>query len=382
MHTPSYDVAVIGSSPLLLMLALRLRRAGNTVVLFEADARLGGAWQVEEVEDIGPVECACHLIEWYAGGYEMLAELAGTSFVPCDPQPTRVFLNGRVAPYTSRFGIVRSALRAVFSLGLALRRVVIARHDERPASRARLAGAWQTLLFELRFRLPGVASFDAVRKPADGYVNFMEALCSQVEASGIAVVTDRVDGVDPIEAHAIVRHGTRHQTKAEKVFFGESARIEKLGTQASSGAPAEDYHHIVVGSPAAEVVLRSDYVHTPDDPIFHRVTYVRDHAPNTAAARAIFLVQLRRPVQDIPALDQELGILFRRCGIATNATDIIVYKVFSKQYMGRGPTVPPLRSGAVIQGVRTIGDLARNVVVQAETFKDQHQSSTHGVPKQ
>ncbi len=367
MHTSSYDVAVIGSSPFLLMLALQLRRGGKSVVLFESDDRLGGAWRLEDVEGIGPVECACHLIEWYRGGYEMLAELGGTPLVLSDPQPVRVFLNGRVAPYTSRGRIAYLAFRATLSLGLAFGRMLVAGRGERGIKQTRLAGAWRALLFELRFRLPGVLAYDGIRRPAEGYVGFVDTLCARVADSGIVVLPEHVDHIEPGEGYVMLQHGD-HDTRVGKVVLGESARIDNFVDEKGSGIQFTAYHHIVVGLPAADAVMRSDYVHTPDDPIFHRVTYVRDHVPDGAMARAIFLVQLRKPVEEIPAMERELGILFRRCGIAAKAEDVVVYKAFSQRYMQRSLPGTPLETGPVLQGVRTIGDLARNMVTQSPTF--------------
>lgn len=350
------------------MLALRLREAGRSVVLFEAEGNLGGAWQVEYVEGVGPVECACHLIEWYAGGYELLRDLTGSQFVASTPQPMRVYLNGRATPYLSRPLAAYWIMRAGLSAGAALVRLLLANTAQRPEKRLRLADAWEAFLFQLRYRLPGLHSFDAVRRPAEGYTGFMDNLCKRVAAAGVVQVTARVEAVDVGDGTANLRYGGS-SIEAGQVFLGESTVIGNLGDETDHAPIPEDYHHVVVGLPARGVVLRSDYVHTPDDPIFHRVTYVRDSALEGAQPSAIFLVQLRMGIDEIQGLDKELDLLFRRCGIAGSAEGLVLHKVFSRQYMQRRVAGRPLLSGPVVTRVRTIGDLARNVVIQSEVFE-------------
>lgn len=123
MLSAHYDCAIVGSSPLLLMLALQLRRANLSVVLFEGESSPGGAWQVENVDGIGTVECACHLLEWYDGAYAKLEQVSGIRFIKSIPQPVRIFGDGSAAAYTSRrvimreiFASARAALGAVWRL--------------------------------------------------------------------------------------------------------------------------------------------------------------------------------------------------------------------------------------------------------------------------
>lgn len=360
-----YDCAVVGSSPLLLMMALQLSRGGRTVVLFEAEDRLGGAWQVEEVDGVGLVECACHLLEWYVGGYELLAELSGMPFVPSIPQPVRVLPSGEVLPYMSRGGVARSlywSLRRV--LGAIVRRA-LAKGSQRASTNLALDASLRHLAFELRYRTLGIVAFDAVRRPAEGFIGFIATLCRQVEHSAIDVLKERISEIDIRGDHAILFYGDQI-VEATEVFIGESTHFSEIDPSAMTAL--EEYHHIVVGLPADGVILRSDYVHLPEDPLFHRITYVRDCTVADNLLSAIFLVQLRKPISEIDDINKHLDVLFRRCKIALSASGVVVHKVFSKQYMKRNVLDAPPQAKLVVRRLRTIGDLARNVLLHARDF--------------
>ena len=59
----SFDVGIIGSSPLQLIQAIEFAETGQRVALIERSDRLGGAWQTARVDGQPDVEIACHVIE-------------------------------------------------------------------------------------------------------------------------------------------------------------------------------------------------------------------------------------------------------------------------------------------------------------------------------
>jgi len=78
----TFDVLVIGSSPLLLLEALYLEREGRTVAVVEKRSRLGGAWSTRPLWEFESVEIACHYIERGRRGYAFLQEYLGLALRP------------------------------------------------------------------------------------------------------------------------------------------------------------------------------------------------------------------------------------------------------------------------------------------------------------
>lgn len=351
-----------------MMMALRLKRAGRSVVLFESEDHLGGAWQVETVDGIGPVECACHLLEWYSGGYHLLTELSGVQFSKSNPQPVRVFPDGRVLPYTARSDFPKALYWATRSLAASLVRRALAHPDQHENRDLMLRDSWRHLLFQLRYRISGTFAYDGIQRPAQGYISFTEQLCAQIERSGINVVVSRIDSIDVRANYAALRYAGK-VIEATKVYVGESTQIAADGKIEEAASEPEDYFHIVIGLPADKVQLRSDYVHLPEDTLFHRITYVRDCDLDNGTRSTIFLVQLRRAMGEIPDFEMQLSNLLSRCGIARQAHIATVHKEFTKRYMRRRALDTAPLSGPVLHRLRTIGDLARNVLLHARDFQ-------------
>lgn len=76
------DVLVIGSSPLLLVEALRLQRAGRRVTVAEQLDRFGGAWHTSPLWEFESVELACHYIDLGRHGYAFLRDELGIELQP------------------------------------------------------------------------------------------------------------------------------------------------------------------------------------------------------------------------------------------------------------------------------------------------------------
>lgn len=73
----TFDVIVIGSSPLLLIEALYLEREGHRVAVVEKRNRLGGAWYTRPLWEFERIQIGCHYIERGRRGYAFLQEYLG-----------------------------------------------------------------------------------------------------------------------------------------------------------------------------------------------------------------------------------------------------------------------------------------------------------------
>ena len=88
-----FENIVIGTSPLMLLVAINISKKGGSVLIIDKDKSIGGCWQVHKSKN-NNFECASHLIERYPGVYKILEEYSSIKFEPLERNPIRVFKNG------------------------------------------------------------------------------------------------------------------------------------------------------------------------------------------------------------------------------------------------------------------------------------------------
>lgn len=118
-HDYSDRVAILGTSPVLLLEGLFRARSGQRVLFLEANDELGGAWAATGAFGLRDVEGACHLMVNYRGVYEFLSEYCGIPMEICRPEPV-VWRNGAFSPFNTSLDVLRR------SLGLAARLAAVA----------------------------------------------------------------------------------------------------------------------------------------------------------------------------------------------------------------------------------------------------------------
>ena len=96
-----FDDIVIGSSPLMLLIAINRAKKGSNVLLIEKNKNLGGCWRFHSSNEF-KLESASHLIERYPGVYNLLEKYSSVKFIPLRESPIRVFKNGFIVPYQSK----------------------------------------------------------------------------------------------------------------------------------------------------------------------------------------------------------------------------------------------------------------------------------------
>ena len=121
----AYDHIILGSSPLMLIHALWLRRLGNKILVLDRMQNIGGAWALSPVfsesnRELGIIwnsalaEGACHLIEPFPFVYKVIEYFSKVPFTPLDVQPIRLTSQGRIFPYSSRPILIASGIRLLF----------------------------------------------------------------------------------------------------------------------------------------------------------------------------------------------------------------------------------------------------------------------------
>ncbi|WP_127519547.1 hypothetical protein [Mesorhizobium sp. Z1-4] len=180
-----WDDLVVGTSPLMLMLAQLLAVEGRRVLIVDRDAVRGGAWQTAIIKDDSKrsdvaTEIACHVIEAFPGVYECLEAAAGVPFETLREQPMRVGRNGRLLPYFNRPLLLLAALRMTAGVAVHGLKTVLGRRSARNEylnNRIKLANL-------LRFQIGYLRGCPKMRGPRFGYVDFLTRLYERAIRAG------------------------------------------------------------------------------------------------------------------------------------------------------------------------------------------------------
>ncbi len=299
-------VAVIGSSPQLLVEAVRRARAGADVVVLEGRDDLGGAWTTTDFAGYRRVEVACHLLERDACGYGVLTGL-GVELAAMTPQPRTVLRPGHSNPYTAP--LTAAAQLAYY-----------------PVARVRQRGRLSREAWQRRRRLATRELIDSVadRSPVLGLVGgagaLVDTLVRRVEEGGAelraGVRVERLcvgDGRPRLELRDEV-------IDADEVVLSaafEPSRLVVDGNAAEGPVRRRSYAHRLLALPSGSVTPHS-YIRFPRDPVLQRCSDVTHAAVPDDPARPLdlLLVSVRCDDDGAPLheLDDVVGRL-RRHGI-------------------------------------------------------------------
>lgn len=95
----SYDIVVVGSSPLMLIEAYFLAKQGHNVLIVEKNKNIGGSWQTFSYKNLSnQLEIGCHV--WYRNKrcFNFLNNIFDLDIKPQNFQP-KVYRNGIYLPY-------------------------------------------------------------------------------------------------------------------------------------------------------------------------------------------------------------------------------------------------------------------------------------------
>jgi hypothetical protein len=318
----SHSVAVIGSSPIMLLYAIYLRSTGASVYVFEGEQSFGGAWKVDaQIDERMKIQRACHLIEFYPGVYRLIEQLSGIKFVVSGQKSFRFLApSGERVPYATRFSIIKHAIARVLYLmkvRLRVRRDILlsrARHSS--------SGGQCGLLDEVRIDLRRIAfirQFKGIEQPAMGYDNFVPALLSRLVSLGGIVVPDEISHIE-FHSDKVKLRGIQDVYVFEKVFASQSLRLQdnEAPSEAKSQGRSkrQNYDYWLIAVRLSDLVEGGefDYMHCKGHPIVNRISSA---AGNHVPGARLFLVELRYSnvelrsgkIEESTVLDQLKNIL-------------------------------------------------------------------------
>ena len=205
LEQPHFDDIVIGSSPLMLMQAIRLAQAGRNVRVIDRNKRIGGSWAVAEVQSYNTSlkpgfknkifsEIACHVIEVFPGVYEELERISGVPFLPLKEQPIRISPRGLRLRYFIRSLMLAAGVRLFW--GWASIRI-LAFMGIQYGNEARINFDKKLSSF-LRYQLPNIFGDTKIYGPRFGYVDFISRLEHRCREAGVTFSVGDVIGMKRI----------------------------------------------------------------------------------------------------------------------------------------------------------------------------------------
>lgn len=287
-------VAVVGSSPQLLVQAIRLADAGATVTVHEGNARLGGAWATTSFAGFHRVEVACHLLERDEVGYAVLRDL-GVELAPMTPQPRTVLRPGMSHAYVAP--LTAAAQLAFYPVARATRR----RSLDRQGWQRRRSLAVKELVDSVVDRSP-------VLGLTGGAGQLIGALVDRCTERGIDIRESA-----PVEKircadDGITLTGNAGVESFDQVIISAAFAPERLvvdGVPTPRIVRRRTYVHRLLAMPAGSVAPHS-YIRFPRDPVLQRCSLVTHSAiPGGDADADLLLVSVRCDERGAPLHDLE-----------------------------------------------------------------------------
>lgn len=279
------DALVLGSSPLMLMIALRLARDVPAVQVISNQSSFGGAWRTAETGGTQKVEIACHVIEPFPGVYELLSEYSGVRFEDLSLQPVRVHPLGFRLRYLSRPILLLSMIRmaakyCLYSVG----GIFSHRFDHELANYSTKAKSL------LKYQSEYLVRKASMKGPECGYAEFIDALIARCERANISFRTATVTGVSRCDDSWVVLTDTVGEVHCRSIHCSSSIPlVEKaLGQYDVAKSEAVKRSSVVVDFADTTVTNRHSYVSFWRNPLVRRISRVDGSSVPRGRVRYLF----------------------------------------------------------------------------------------------
>lgn len=355
----SFDTVVIGSSPLMLLVALSEREAGRSVCVLDKSGTVGGMWRTEATSSGIEVEYACHLVEDFPGVYEYLETASGERFVRLDVQPVRILRNGARVRYSSRKTV---GLGAVWSCGMILRhwlRSLAGLADDQ--ERERYPVLVQKVRDFVREHLALMVRGSVIKAPVNGYAEFIRALKGRCDSAGIAFRTFDVQTIRADGEKWMSRDSGGAEIAANEVRVTTTANLYRVseGQFEAYPAPEDQVRSVLVEVRYEAVRERVSYAAFWRDPEVVRVSRIDQRNPHPGGL--LYLVQLGRTQVTGEALGEVVVRSLVRSGVVADGDAVTVLDEIQCTRVGHEHE---LEWGTIAPGFRThrsAGNLASGI---------------------
>jgi hypothetical protein len=104
-------VAIIGSSPIMMLEAIHLANIGKKVTIIEKNPELGGAWKTFSHKQYNNIELGCHIWEYNQSSYNFIEKKIGVELEKLVPEP--LFIKNNIKLHYNRKEVPVILLRSL-----------------------------------------------------------------------------------------------------------------------------------------------------------------------------------------------------------------------------------------------------------------------------
>lgn len=372
---------VIGTSPISILIAIKLIKLGKNVLIIEKNDHFGGAWKSFKINDGIISEASCHLIEHYRNAYRIIEELSGIKFKYCSPQPLKLYNNGKRELYTDQRQIFREFYEQFVTLFKIPASLVIQCINRLLPQKLRInkgsgfnksvaINIWNRFIFFIFYRVPAFMTFKGIMEPSCGYTHFVERLIVNAKKEGVDFLQDELFAISLGKGSNIVNLKSGMKVECEKLYVPESLNLANIDELVEVLGPLSKmkltpYWHILITlHNASHSEMLSSYIHLPDNTLFHRITLDKNYISNEGQQ---LLIQARFDPRLRSDLNELISDLLLHANICTSLPDFTLRQVFSECLIASKRDSMFASDGIqkhdTIEVFPSIGDMARNIAI-------------------
>ena len=374
------DIAVVGTSPVLLLEAAVRARAGSSVTVFTSGRPFGGAWWVDEQAGFSRIETACHLLEADPVGYEVLRSVPGVELTRMTPTPKVHIGRGQVLRYGSP-----PATAAIAAIGVP----AVARAGWRngreigPAagfSAARASASTRVAQSRNELR----ARHRDILYPVGGAGTLLDGLRQLVTGEGVEFDDRRIEHIEADADRATVTIENEQRVFRQVVVSsgyngtigrGATGRTRRSNDTATDTSRRHDQLLLVIPTSAHRAL---SYERFMTDPILLRASDVTSSAiaSDVQQGTSLLMLGLRQPADP----EQVIGPLCHQ-GILTEPVQPEFALTYTHTSRDRADELLAATTGTAVTVVPTFGDLSRSLRAFADRHPDWLAKQEHHVPR-
>ncbi len=364
----NFDVVVVGSSLISIMKAIEESAKGRKVCVIEKRNDLGGAWSVQEVEGVGLIETAGHLLEYYKGSYEKMSKLLNIKFVKMEPQPVKVYPDGRVELYQTRYSLISRSARDMsrYSVIIIVRGIntfLLDRIKIKKWGNFYLSTLKKEMMFFFKYRFCGFLDFNGIHMPVGGFSIMSKKIQEAIHNNGIYCFTGvNVSEIKMQGDRAIITAGGE-KIITKKVFISQSSNVSLIGSGITLNRvnKFKVYPHVLVHVSRLKKQNFPHYIQVRQDVDFRRIGFSRDYSANSKGA--LFLIQTRFNMENDTLIKEKILHLLTKCDLIENKTQIEIKHYFNDSYIGSSEDSAfiPGKINNVITCLESVGDITKNI---------------------
>lgn len=212
----SRRVAVVGTSPILIIKALYEKKCGNEVTVFNKSADFGGAWVTRSAFGFKNIEVGCHYMSRSKKAYHFLETITGIQFIKAN----RSFLN-----------LTRENLQSNKKISW-INRLIIPHqlykaHIKKPKLVLSILNKVIKVkpLRHIKNDVKELVNWRSLRYPRDGIAAINNALKEKLRQSDIKIIEQKIISTDVTETSATIITETNNYL-FDKICMGQNVNIQ------------------------------------------------------------------------------------------------------------------------------------------------------------